>query len=119
MKRLFLIVFLILAIASITQAAATVTLSWDTMPAGQQWTEVRVYERIGSAVPYTYNLLNKVIGTPPANTIAITNVPVGTHTYVVRSYNGQSESVDSNSVPAIILSVPSAPTTITITITVQ
>jgi hypothetical protein len=44
---------------------------------------------------------------------------VGTHYYVARSYNGQAESANSNEVTAIILGVPSAPTTVTITIVVQ
>ena len=120
MKRIILLVVLLglLAVPALA-ATATVNLAWDPMPAGQAWTAVRAYERTGVAAPYTYTLVGTVTGSPPTNTVAITNVPTGTHTYVVHAYNGQSESGDSNSVQGIILAQPTAPTTITITVTVQ
>jgi hypothetical protein len=114
MKKLFVLFFLM----AMSLQAATVNLAWDAMPAGQAWTEVRCYERTGASAPYTYTLKGTVTGVPPTNTISITGVATGTHTYVVRAYNGQSESADSNSVQGIILAVPNAPTTITITIQV-
>ena len=122
MKSLIVICFitLMLALPAMAQAAtATVNLAWDPMPSGQQWTQVRAYERIGTVAPFTYTLVGTVSGSPPANTVAIPNVAVGTHTYVVRAYNGQSESADSNSVQGVILSQPLAPSTIVITIVVQ
>jgi len=119
MKRLLSIIILMLALAGLAQAAANVTLAWDPMPAGQAWTAVRAYERTGAIGSYVYTLVGTSTGSPPAPTVTIPNVSVGTHTYVVRAYNGQSESVDSNAVQGIILSVPTAPVTVTITVTVQ
>jgi len=94
-------------------AAVNVNLSWDAMPAGQSWTQVRLYERVGTV----YTQVGQVV--PPVATITLASVAVGTHYYVARSYNGQAESANSNEVTAIILGVPSAPTTVTITIVVQ
>jgi hypothetical protein len=118
MKKLLMLIVLMGTLFAGTIYAATVNLAWDAMPSGQQWTEVRCYERIGASAPYTYTLKGTVAGTPPTNAISITGVATGTHTYVVRAYNGQSESVDSNSVQGVILAVPNMPTTITITIQV-
>jgi len=119
MKKLLNFTLLFLLFSSIAYAG-TVTLAWDTMPAGQVWTKVIAYERIGTS-PYTYT---KVGETPtvvppvaPVSTLSF-QAAIGTHTYIVRSSNSQSESPDSNSVQGIILAVPSSPTTITITITV-
>ncbi len=79
--------------------------------------EVRCYERAGAAAPYTYTLAATAPGA--ATTLTISNLAVGTHTYIVRSWNGQQESADSNAVSATILPVPSSPTTLTIVVTVQ
>lgn len=111
MKRIILIAALLLF--AVPAMAATVTLAWDPMPAGQSWTGVTAYEQIGTV----YTQVAKVTGTPPASTLSF-QATTGTHTYVVRSTNGQSESPNSNSVQGIILSTPTTPTTITITITV-
>ena len=123
MKRLLFVIASLMLFASIASAAATVNLAWDAMPAGQAWTAVKCYERTGAAAPYTYTLVGQtptvVPPTAPVTTLSIPNVATGTHVYVVRSYNGQSESADSNSVQGVILAVPTAPTTITITVTVQ
>ena len=107
---LFFLTMLILTTASM---AANVRLAWNPMPAGEAWTEVRAYEVTGT----TYTLL----GTVPAgtNAITITGLSTGSHTIVVRSFNGQSESPDSNQVQAVILKVPASPTGVTIAITVQ
>jgi hypothetical protein len=121
LKKIFCFVVLLMFALPIIAQAATVTLAWDPMPAGQAWTKVQAYERTGTITPYTYV---KVGETPsvvppaaPVNTLAF-QAAIGTHTYIVRSTNGQSESGDSNAVQGIILATPSSPTTITITITV-
>jgi hypothetical protein len=118
-RKLAFLLTTFLALTIVSQAA-TVTLTWDTMPAGQSWTKVVAYERTGVA-PYTYTKVGEtatvVPPIVPVNTLSL-QAATGTHTYIVRSTNGQSESPDSNSVQGIILAIPTSPTTITITITV-
>jgi hypothetical protein len=113
MKTLFTILWLLIAGSAF---AATVNLAWDAMPAGQNWTQVRAYERVGAVAPFTYTLVG-TSGCPGCIGVSIPNVPVGTHTYIVRSWDSQQESADSNSAQGTILSVPNPPSTITITIT--
>lgn len=115
MKKLLFAMLFLLAFSTFA-AAATVTLAWDPMPAGQAWTQVRAYERTGATAPYTYNLV-ATVACPGCVGVSIPNVAAGTHTYVVRSTDGISESLDSSSVQGTILSVPNPPSTITITIT--
>ena len=112
MKRAILILAVILCFA-LSAMAIDIKLAWDAMPAGQAWTAVRIYERVGTV----YAQVGQVV--PPVATLTLASVATGTHYYVARSYNGQAESANSNEVTAVVLSVPSAPTTVTITIVVQ
>jgi hypothetical protein len=98
-------------------SAVNIRLAWDIKPASETWTEVRCYERIGATAPYTYVLAGTVAGT--VSTITLPNVTAGQHSYIVRAYNGQQESADSNVVTTTILSVPTAPGNVTITIVIQ
>src|SRR5512136_2901694 len=110
MKKILLgILWLILASSCF---AASVKLAWDAAPAGESWTEVRAYEITGG----TYTRVATVAGN--LTELTIPSVATGTHTYVVRAYNGQQESPDSNSVQGIILTAPKAPTSVSITIIV-
>ena len=102
---------------SIAAAAVNVRLAWDPKPAGETWTEVRCSERTGTVAPYTYTLAGTVAG--GVTTVTIPNVAAGSHTYIVRSFNGQQESADSNAVTTTILSVPTSPGNVTITIVIQ
>jgi hypothetical protein len=117
MKRFLSMILWLLLIPALF-GATNVVFQWDAEPGGQAWTQVRIYERTGTAAPYTYALVGSA-ACPGCITYTAVNVATGTHTYIARSYNGQSESVDSNPVTAVILAVPSAPTTVTITIVVQ
>jgi hypothetical protein len=93
--------------------SVNVKLAWDVKVSGDTRTSVRVYEKIGT-------LYTQVAEVPdPANVATVSNVSTGTHVYVVRAWNGQQESGDSNSVQAVILQAPAAPTTVTITVVVQ
>ena len=113
-KSLAVILWLMFAVSCM--AAVNVRLAWDAKPATETWTEIRCYER-SAVAPYSYAL----VGTVPATvtTLTLNAVPIGTHTYVVRSFNGQQESLDSNAVTTVVLSVPNAPTTVTITVVIQ
>jgi hypothetical protein len=120
MFRKVILLLLFFLFLSTIALSATVTLAWDPMPAGQAWTKVLIYEQIGVA-PYTYTLVGQTpTVVPPTAPLTTTSfaATTGTHTYVARASNGQSESVNSNAVQGIILATPSSPTTITITITV-
>lgn len=112
MKRAILILALI-QYFTLSAFALDIKLAWDPMPAGQTWTAVRIYERVGTV----YTQVGQVV--PPVATVTLASVTTGTHYYVARSYNGQSESVNSNEVMVTVLTVPGAPTALTITITVQ
>ncbi len=114
MKRLMSVLTL-LFILTLPAFAADVKLAWDPMPASQVWTEIRVYEVVGT----NYNLIGTVTGSPLPTTFTITNVSSGTHTYVIRSFNGQSLSVDSNTASLTVLSNPLAPGNLTITVIVK
>jgi len=108
-KRFYLVLCLILF--AIYAQAATVTLAWDAMPAGESWTSVRIYERTGIVAPYTYAQVASV-ACPGCTTAVVTVTAVGNHTYVARSYNGTIESADSNSV---LVNVPAPPVNLKIT----
>jgi hypothetical protein len=104
-------VFLLFALSA---SAADVILTWNPMPAGQSWTQVRIYERTGTAGAYTYARKAEVTG--DKTTATISDVVPGVHTYVARSYvTGGWESVDS--VPASTPDVPIAPS-LTVTVTI-
>jgi hypothetical protein len=113
MKRLFFILFMLLAVSAV---AADATFAWDAAPAGQTWEKVRIYERVGAAPPYIYNLKAEVAGNL---TTAVVQGVSPNQMYVARSYASGWESPDSNAVSTG--SVPSAPGNmrITIVITVQ
>jgi hypothetical protein len=88
MRRLFLLVGLLCL--SIPAIADQITLTWNAKPADQTWTEVRIYEKL-SAVAY-----NSIATVPGDQTTVTFNVAdKAAHSYVVRSYNGQRESNDS------------------------
>lgn len=92
----------------------TVTLTWDAMPTGQTWKQVRVYERTGTAAPFAYTKVAEVAGDQVSATVQ--NVTPGMHTYVVRSVDGW-ESVDSNT--ASTNAVPSSPNGLKVSVTVN
>lgn len=106
---------LLLALMATPLFGATVTLAWDPKPTGDTRTHVRIYERTGAAAPFAYTLIGTAI--EPATTIVLSSVPAGSHTYVARAWNGQSESADSNAVSVVILAVPGTVTNVTISIT--
>ena len=89
MKRLILA--LLLGLLALPAMAVDLTLQWDPMPAGQAWENVVAYEKVGT----TYVNKGQVVGT--ATTLTITNVAIGSHTYIVRSKQAAIESADSNS----------------------
>ena len=99
MKRVMLVLVLLLGMPAMLQAA-TLTFQWDPMPAGQNWSKVRLYEKSGTV----YTLLAEVA--VPATQVVATIVP-GAHAFVVRSYDGTWESADSNTVTTG--PVPAAP----------
>ena len=101
MKRLLVVLFLLLCFVA-PSFATDLTFSWDAMPAGQNWTNVRLYEITGT----NYILKGTVAGT--ATTYTLTGVLPGNHTYIVRSVADTIESVDSNSVVKALQ--PGAPT---------
>ena len=111
MRSLFVILWLLLAV---TAMAANVNLAWDAKLPADTRTSVRIYERTG-VTPYTYTLVATAL--EPATTVTLPSVTQGTHTYVARGWNTQSESVDSNAVSTVILAVPGVVTNVTITIT--
>jgi hypothetical protein len=89
------------------QASKQITLQWDAMPAGEKWTEVRIYDT--STLPET------LVSTVPC--VSAGNCPNATATFVVsraahnftaRSWDGFWESADSNAV--IINAPPKVPT---------
>lgn len=70
------------------------TLAWDSMPDGEKWTEVRIYE--GATVVATAPCQpGPPIVCPTQVTFNITRAP---HVYAARSYDGFFESDDSNTV---------------------
>lgn len=95
-------------------AAVGVKLAWDPKPVSETWTEIHCYERTGAAAPFTYTSVATAPGT--ATSLTVSGVSTGTHTYIVRSFNGQQESTDSNAVSVTILPVPGAPTNVTTTV---
>lgn len=101
MKRILMLCVL-LCLLSVPVVAADLNFQWDPAPAGQGWTNVKLYEIVGTV----YTLKGTAVGT--ATTISLTGVAPGTHLYIVRSVAGTLESVDSNSVNAPIN--PAAPT---------
>ncbi len=100
MKRILSAAALLLLMAASTYAA-TLTFAWDPMPADQNWTKVRLYEKSDM----TYTLLIEVAGT--ATQATVINVAPGAHSFVARSFDGAWESGDSNVV--VTGPVPSAP----------
>ena len=66
---------------------ANITLMWDAMPAGQLWTEVRIYEGT-----------TKVATAAGTATSVMFSATKSTHTWVARSWDGVDESADSNAV---------------------
>lgn len=96
--------------------AADVKLQWDAKLATDVRTGVRVYERFTNATTGAFTYANIGFALDPVNIFTVTNVTSGTHTYVVRAYNAQSESKDSAAVIAIILVNVNEVTGLTITI---
>ena len=110
MKRILLTLAFVLSF-TILCSASTIKLAWDAMPTGQSWTAVRVYELANGV----YTKVGEVAGN--LVTATLTNVSESTHVYVVRSFDGTNESVDSNSV--IVPALPVPPTGLKYTITIQ
>lgn len=90
-----------------------VNLAWDPRPASDSRTFVRIFERTGAAAPYIYTQVAQVA--EPATSFTLATVSPGIHVYVVRGYNGQGESPDSNAVTTIVLTVPGTITNLTAT----
>ena len=120
MKKPLIIFFIILFSAGIAFAqgtgtgtalptAMTVTLTWDPMPTGAGWIEVRIYEIIDAV----YVRAATVAG--DQTEAVIVGVVPGLHTYVARSFSIM-ESIDSNSVTTPDL--PAAPMNLNITVTI-
>jgi hypothetical protein len=95
MRLLFLLLFLMTA--CFAQQTGTIEFSWDPMPAGQAWLTVRVYERTGSAEPYSYHQIAEA-PVPATSVTAQLDVGGGQRIFVARSFDGFWESIDSNSV---------------------
>ena len=100
MKRILFTVVL-LCLFALPSLAADLQFQWDPMPAGQNWTNVRLYQVVGT----NYTLKGTVAGT--ATTFTLTGVTPGSYTYIVRSVAIALESGDSNSVSTAIN--PNAP----------
>ncbi len=93
-----LLILLALDGIAFAQQTGTVTFTWDPMPAGQNWQQVRIYERFGSQAPYTYAKVAEV----PGNQITATvqGVSAGKHTYIARSVDGwESDDSQATSTP--------------------
>jgi ABC-type sugar transport system substrate-binding protein len=111
-KSFCFLVIALLLFASVA-CATTVTFAWDSKPADQDWSLVRIYERIGAAEPYNYIKVAEVVGD---FTQASASIVSGVHTFIARSVaaDGILESNDSNAVTATIK--PGAPTNLKFTI---
>ena len=109
-RLLFITVGLLLACSACI--ASDITLTWDAMPAGQSWTAVRAYEL--SLTGQAYTKVGEVVGT--VTSFKVIGATGTAHTYIVRSFDGTNESVDSNSV--IVPALPTPPTGLKYTITV-
>ncbi len=98
---------LVLLFSLLPMQAATrvITFAWDAMPAGETWTEVRLYEQ---KADLSYILLGKVTCTAGVcpTTLAITFTDVALHNVISRSYDAAQtlESLDSN-----MVTVPKGP----------
>lgn len=112
MKRFLILVLLILTFVAFADAA-NLQFGWDPKPAGDARNRVRVYERTGSAAPYSYNWVGEVL--EPTQSFTLNGVPAGSHVYVARGFNGQTESGDSNAVSVVIVAIPGAVTNLTVT----
>jgi len=97
MKRLILVI--LLTLFALPAMAVDITLQWDAMPVGQAWDNVVAYEKVGT----TYINKGQVVGA--VTTLTITNVAIGSHTYIVRSKQASVESVDSNTASKDILPI--------------
>jgi len=105
MKNLILSAFVLLLLAAPACALTPIGFGWDPMPADQTWISVRIYERSGPATAYVYTKVAEAAA--PANTVDA-SVPSGIRTYTARSWDGMSESDDSNAITVTIK--PGAPT---------
>lgn len=112
MRKLALLFFL--CIFEVGSQSHSVVLTWDPMPVGQSWKQVRIYERaVDASGGFVYTLRAEVAG--DQTTATIKNVVPGPHTYVARSVDGW-ESVDST--PASV-GQPDSPAQLKVTITVD
>ena len=72
-----------------------VTLQWDAMPVGEDWTEVHILDG------------GTQIAVVPGSMQSVTlSVEKALHTFTARSFNGIFESIDSN---VLTIRVPSPP----------
>lgn len=110
-KRILAILAMLMAIgAGIIgmQTQKQVTLSWDAMPTGETWTQVRLYD-IAPTPEVLLGTANCAAGPPIVcpTTLSIT-VQKKAYQIVARSWNGDWESGNSNVV--VLAGPPSAPT---------
>lgn len=111
MKRITaLTACLIMLVFALPCMATDLTFMWDPMPAGQGWTNVRIYQVAGT----TYTLKGTAAGT--ATSLTITGFNPGSYIFVARSVAGALESADSNQATKDIL--PASPTHFLISVTI-
>jgi hypothetical protein len=115
MKR-FLFVASLLLVFALPTFAQTVdaTLKWDPASAGDTRTSIRAYERINGA----WVRIGEVI-CPACAELTLTNIGVGAHVYMVRAFNGQVESGNSNEVTYTVLVFPVTPANLTVIVVIK
>jgi hypothetical protein len=109
MKRLFLVLFLLIASSA---SAASIKFAWDAMPVGQVWQGVRVYDITNASTPVL--VCESTESTTTGCTLA--TAPTTARTYAAKSYIADAESSFSNSV--VWPGIPAAPTGMKYTITI-
>jgi hypothetical protein len=80
-------------LAPLQATTRPVTLAWD-QPTGETWTEVRIYETVGTTDVLQATAKCSAPGTCPT-TITFTTTKI-LHHFFARSYNGDLESDNSN-----------------------
>jgi len=81
------------------QNTRQITLGWDPMPAGETWLEVRLYDISPSPEGVLLATAKCTAGPPVSCPVTATFlVAKQPYTIVARSWNGDLESVDSNTV---------------------
>jgi len=112
MKKLAVVVLVLFALSALAQSAGhSVTLNW----AASTTTGVtyNVYRATTSGGPFSQ------INPSPVTALTFVDSQVTngtTYFYVVRSFDGTTESVNSNQVSAVIPTAPAPPTNLTVTV---